>query len=183
MINKFVITPLLKIKNNKNNVYVKSFIFSNFCTSVDFFFFNVSLSRSLGTWFPKFQKEALPSCSLTVGSTRIYHTSHEDDNTCLRNAEDYLINDAASYFRRPESTDTRLWIAPTSQLLRCCDVYFIKHRTVNDMTCLKYKGTYLQGQEMTETWAGESKCSYACVPQGKCLNRPKYKTKWHSECE
>jgi len=32
------------------------------------------------------------------------------------------------------------------------------------MACLKYKGTYLQGQEMTETWAGEKKCSYALYP-------------------
>ena len=42
--------------------------------------------------FPNFQREVLPSCSLTVGSTRMDNTSLEDDNTCLRNAEDYLIN-------------------------------------------------------------------------------------------
>jgi len=51
--------------------------------------------------FPKFQREVLPSCSLTAGSTRMDNTSLADDNTCLRNAEDYLINDAASYLRRP----------------------------------------------------------------------------------
>lgn len=32
------------------------------------------------------------------------------------------------------------------------------------MACLKYTETYLQGQGMTEPWAGESKCSYALCP-------------------
>ena len=75
------------------------------------FIFNDCVAESLGTWFPKFQRELLPSCPLTVGSTRMDHTSLEDDITCLRNAEDYLINDIATYLRRPESSGTQLWIA------------------------------------------------------------------------
>jgi len=87
VINQFVITSLLKIKNNKNNVNVTSVIFSNFCTSVEISFF-LCVTGSLVAWFPKFQRELLPSCSLTVGSTRMDHTSLEDDNKCLGNAED-----------------------------------------------------------------------------------------------
>jgi hypothetical protein len=55
------------------------------------------------------------------------HTSLEDDNICLRNAEDYLMT-SASYVRRTESSGTRLWIAQTYQLQRCCDVYFIRYK-------------------------------------------------------
>jgi len=40
------------------------------------------------------------SCSLTVGSTRMDNTSLEDDNTCLRNTEDYLMTQR-HYLRRP----------------------------------------------------------------------------------
>jgi hypothetical protein len=36
------------------------------------------------------------------------------------------------------------------------------------MACPKYTVTYLQGQDMTEPWAGESKRSYAlCPPRTK----------------
>jgi hypothetical protein len=107
VINQFVITSLLKIKNNKNNVYVPSVIFSKLCTSVEISFF-LCVTGSLVAWFPKFQREVLRSCSLAVGSTRIDHMSLEDDNKRLGNAEDYLINDATPYLRRLESSGTRL---------------------------------------------------------------------------